>query len=129
MQVDESDIVKIRPGQLVLVTMDSYKGQVFKARVTTISPMMNTGSRTFQVDAAFVRQPPVLYPFVSFEANIVLQTKSKALLIPRRLLVDDSTVRKANGKLTRVKTGLRDYHMVEILGGLTPNDELTTPEK
>ena len=127
MQVDESDIVKIRPGQLVLVTLDSYKGQVFTARVSAISPMMNTSSRTFQVDAAFVRQPPVLYPFVSFEANIVLQTKARALLIPRRLLVNDSTVRKANGQLARVKTGLRDYQLVEILTGLTPDDELTAP--
>ncbi len=127
MQVDESDIVKIRPGQLVLATLDSYKGQVFTARVSAISPMMNTSSRTFQVDAAFVSQPPVLYPFVSFEANIVLQTKTKALLIPRRLLVDDSTVRKADGQLARVKTGLRDYQMVEILAGLTPADELTAP--
>jgi len=127
MQVDESDIVKIHPGQLVLVTLDSYQGQVFTARVTVISPMMNTNSRTFQVDAAFVRQPPVLYPFVSFEANIVLQTKARALLIPRRLLVDDSTLRKADGQLARVKTGLRDYHMVEILAGLTPDDELTAP--
>lgn len=129
MQVDESDIVKIRPGQLVLVTLDSYKGQVFTARVTSISPMMNTDSRTFQVDAAFVRLPPVLYPFVSFEANIVLQTKAKALLIPRRLLVDDSTVLKSNGKPARVKTGLRDYQMVEILTGLTADDELTAPAK
>ncbi|WP_044518015.1 efflux RND transporter periplasmic adaptor subunit [Hymenobacter sp. DG25B] len=129
MQVDESDIIKIRPGQLVLVTMDSYKGQVFRARVTSISPMMSTGSRTFEVDAAFLQPPPVLYPFVSFEANIVLQTKPKALLIPRRLLVDDSTVRRADGKLVRVKTGLRDYQMVEILAGLTPADELTAPTK
>ena len=127
MQVDESDIVKICPGQLVLVTLDSYAGQVFPARVTVISPMMNTTSRTFEVDAAFVRQPPVLYPFVSFEANIVLQTKARALLIPRRLLLDDSTVRKADGQLARVKTGLRDYQMVEILAGLTPADELTAP--
>jgi HlyD family secretion protein len=129
MQVDESDIVKIRPGQLVLVTLDSYKGQVFTARVSAISPMMNAGSRTFQVNATFVRQPPVLYPFVSFEVNIVLQTKSRALLIPRRLLVDDSTVRRANGQLARVKIGLRDYQMVEILAGLTPADELTAPAK
>ncbi|TGE26083.1 HlyD family efflux transporter periplasmic adaptor subunit [Hymenobacter aquaticus] len=127
MQVDESDIVRIRPGQRVLVTLDSYPGQVFPARVTTISPMMNPGSRTFQVEAAFVRQPPVLYPFVSFEANIVLRTQPRALLIPRRLLVNDSTVLKSNGEPARVRTGLRDYQMVEILSGLTSNDELTAP--
>ncbi|MBD2721080.1 efflux RND transporter periplasmic adaptor subunit [Hymenobacter armeniacus] len=127
MQVDETDIVQVRPGQLVLVTLDSYQNQVFQARVTRVSPMMNTGSRTFEVDAAFVRQPPVLYPFVSFEANIVLQTKPRALLIPRRLLLNDSTVLKSNGQPARVKTGLRDYQQVEILAGLSPSDELIDP--
>ncbi|GAB3298818.1 efflux RND transporter periplasmic adaptor subunit [Hymenobacter humi] len=127
MQVDETDIVKIRPGQQVLVTLDSYKGQVFTARVTTVSPIMNTASKTFLVEAEFIRQPPVLYPFISFEANIVLQTKPKALLIPRPLLLNDSTVLRSDGQQVRVKTGLRDYRMVEIVAGLSPNDELQAP--
>jgi multidrug efflux pump subunit AcrA (membrane-fusion protein) len=127
MQVDEADIVKIRPGQQVLVTLDSYKGQVFTARVTTVSPIMNTASKTFLVEAEFIRQPPVLYPFISFEANIVLQTKPRALLIPRPLLLNDSTVLKSNGQQVRVKTGLRDYRMVEIVAGLSPDDELKAP--
>jgi hypothetical protein len=59
----------------------------------------------------------------------VPQTTPPALLIPRRQLVDYSTVRRADGKLVRVKTGLRDYQMVEILAGLTPADELTAPAK
>ncbi|MFC7670292.1 efflux RND transporter periplasmic adaptor subunit [Hymenobacter humi] len=62
MQVDETDIVKIRPGQQVLVTLDSYKGQVFTARVTTVSPIMNTASKTFLVEAEFIRQPPCCTP-------------------------------------------------------------------
>lgn len=53
-------------------------------------------------NAAFVRQLPVLYSFVNFEANIVLQVKANALLIPRRLLIDNSTMRKTNGQLTQV---------------------------
>ena len=127
MQVDEADIVKIRPGQQVLVTLDSYRGQVFTARVAAVSPVMNTASKTFLVEAAFVQPPPVLYPFISFEANIVLQTKARALLIPRRLLLNDSTVLKSNGEQVRVETGLRDYQMVEIRAGLTPDDELQAP--
>ncbi|GAB2467185.1 MexH family multidrug efflux RND transporter periplasmic adaptor subunit [Hymenobacter qilianensis] len=127
LQVDESDIVKIKPGQQVLVTLDAYPGQVFTAQVTTVSPMMNTSSRTFLVEAAFVKQPSVLYPFVSVEANIVLQTKARALLIPRRLLVNDSTVLKSDGQAVRIKIGLRDYQMVEVVAGLTPDDELQAP--
>lgn len=129
MQVDEYDIFKIKPQQLVLVTLDSYKGKVFEARVSSISPMMNEASKTFLVEANFVHPPATLYPFISFEANIVIRTKPKALLIPITYLVNDSTVRKSNGQLVRVKTGLKDYKMVEIRSGLTLTDELANPIK
>ncbi|MFC7670293.1 hypothetical protein ACFQT0_25205 [Hymenobacter humi] len=57
----------------------------------------------------------------------MLQTKPKALLIPRPLLLNDSTVLRSDGQQVRVKTGLRDYRMVEIVAGLSPNDELQAP--
>ena len=129
MQVDEFDIIKIKKGLTILVVMDSYKGQVFKAQVSNISPMMNERSKTFLVEAAFMNPPKTLYPFISFEANIVIQTKEKALLIPRNLLLNDSTVIKANGDKVSIKTGLKDYQMVEILSGITINDELISPIK
>ncbi|MEO6302606.1 MAG: efflux RND transporter periplasmic adaptor subunit [Bacteroidia bacterium] len=129
MQVDEFDIIKITKGLTILVTMDSYKGQVFKARVSNISPMMNERSKTFLVEATFIDPPKTLYPFISFEANIVIQTKQKALLIPRNLLLNDSTVIKANGDKVIIKTGLKDYQMVEVLSGINTNDELISPIK
>ena len=129
MQVDEYDIFKIKKGLKVLITMDSYKGKVFEAKVDNISPMMNERSKTFLVKAFFVNPPKKLYPFISFEANIIIQTKQKALLIPRNLLLNDSTVVKSNGKKVMIKTGLKDYQMVEILSGLDANDELINPVK
>jgi HlyD family secretion protein len=127
MQVDEADIVRVRPGQLVLVTLDSYPEQVFPARVTLLRPLMDPGSKSFVVEAAFVRQPPVLYPQLSFEASIVLRRQARALLIPRRALLNDSTVLDSQGRPRRVKTGLRDYQLVEIRAGLGPEDELQVP--
>ncbi|OON69960.1 hypothetical protein B0919_04215 [Hymenobacter sp. CRA2] len=127
MQVDEADIVRVRPGQPVLVTLDSYPEQVFEARVSTVQPVMNPASKSFVVEATFVRQPPVLYPQLSFEASIVLRRRARALLIPRRALLNDSTVLGRDGQPRRVTTGLRDYQMVEIRAGLKPDDELTLP--
>jgi len=129
MQVDEYDIFKIKNGQKVLITMDSYKGKVFEARVYNISPMMNERSKTFLVEASFVKPPEKLYPFVSFEANIVIQTKKKALLIPRNLLLNDSTVVRSDGEKVLIKTGLKDYQMVEIISGINADDELIDPVK
>lgn len=127
MQVDEYDIVKIKPGQTVLVTLDSYKGQVFEARVNRVFPLMNERSKTFLVEAGFVKAPPVLYPNISFEANIITNRKSQTLLIPRNYLVNDSTVLNKKGDPISITTGLKDYQVVEVLNGLNQNDELLKP--
>ncbi|GDX53485.1 secretion protein HlyD [Bacteroidota bacterium] len=127
MEVDESDILKIKKGLPVLVTLDSYKGKVFEAKVTKINPLMNERTQTFMIEAEFINPPEVLYPNITFEANIILQSKNNALLIPRNFLLNDSTVLKANGDKAIVKTGLKDYQQIEIISGVTSGDELKKP--
>jgi HlyD family secretion protein len=128
MQVDEYDIVTIKLGMPVLVVLNSYKDSVFNAVVTKINPIMNVQSRTFTIEAVFVRPPSALYPNISFEANVVIRTKKDALLIPRNYLLNDSTVVNKAGKRLIVKTGLKDYQMVEILSGIGMNEELIPPK-
>lgn len=129
MQVDEYDILKVKNGMHVLVTMDSYKGKVFDAVVTRINPLMNERSKSFVVEAEFTDPPPVLYPNISFEANIVIQSKDNALLIPRKYMLNDSMVLKANGDTAIVKTGLKDFQKIEILSGISASDELISSAK
>lgn len=129
LQVDEYDIARIRTGQKILLSLDSYKGRVFEAVITKIDPLMNDRSRSFTVEAAFVTRPPVLYPNLTAEANIILQTKQSALLIPRTYLMNDSLVLLRNGEKRKVTTGLKDYNRVEILEGLTTNDIIIMPAK
>jgi multidrug efflux pump subunit AcrA (membrane-fusion protein) len=129
MQVDEYDIFKVKLGLAVLVTMDSYKGKVFEAKVSKIYPIMNERSKTFLVEAEFVQPPQELFPNITFEASIVLQSKDNAILIPRNYMLNDSTVIKSNGDKISVKTGLKNYQQIEILSGITANDELQKPTK
>ncbi len=129
MQVDEYDILKIKKGLKVLVTLDSYKEKVFDAVVTKIYPLMNEQSKTFLVEAEFLEAPQTLYPNISFEASIIIQSRAKALVIPRSFIMDDSVVIKSNGQKVVVKTGLRDYNKIEIVSGITVNDELKMPVK
>lgn len=127
MEVDENDIVKVSPGQQVFVTMESYKARVFEAKVSKIYPVMNEESRTITVEAVFITPPARLYPNVSFEASIIISTKPRALLIPRNYLVNDSMVIKSGHDTVKVRTGLKDYRMVEINYGLSVNDKLLKP--
>lgn len=127
MQVDEYDILKVKKDLIVMVTMDSYKNKVFEAKVTKIFPLMNDRSKTFLVEAIFINPPKIVYPNISFEANIVLQTKHNVLLIPRNYVVNDSFVINKDNKKIRVKTGLRDYQKIEILSGISATDEIINP--
>jgi HlyD family secretion protein len=124
MQVDEYDIAKIDLTMRVLVTMDSYKGQVFEAKVTKINPLMNERSKTFIVEATFTKPPKRVFPNTSFEANIVLESKKKVLTIPRSYLLKGDSVQLGNGKKMKVSIGLGDFEFVEILSDLKPEDEI-----
>ncbi len=128
MKVDEYDIVRVTKGQAVWVGMDSYRGETFRAVVTRIYPIMDERSKTFTVEAEFVSPPPVLYPNLSLEANIVTQTRENTLTLPRSYLLRDTLVVTVRRDTLPVKTGLKDYHKVEILGGIDENTEIVKPE-
>ena len=128
LQIDEYDIARIKPGQKVLLTMDSYSDQVFEATISKLYPLLNERTRSFIAEAEFVKQPPVLIPNLTAEANIVIRTKENALTIPRSYLIDDSFVLTGKDKKQKVTTGLKDYQKVEILNGITANDLIYKPQ-
>jgi multidrug efflux pump subunit AcrA (membrane-fusion protein) len=127
LQVDENDIVRVQKGQRVLISMDSYKGQVFEAEITTMDPIMNERSRTFPIEAIFTKKPPVLYPNLTVEANIIIQSKTNAVVIPRMYLLGDSAVLLTDKTRRSVKIGLKDYLKAEILSGLDTSVTLLKP--
>ncbi len=129
LQVDEYDIAKVKMGQKVLLTLDSYKGMVFESVVSKINPIMNERSRTFTAEAAFIKRPEVLFPNLTVEANIIINTREKALTIPRNYLVDDNYVINENNEKVKVTIGLKDYQKAEILNGLTEKDVIFKPVK
>ncbi len=129
MQVDENDITSLKNGMPVLVVLNSHKDQVFEARVSKINPLMNVQSKTFLVEAEFIQAPENLFPHVTFEANILIQTKENALLMPREYVFNDSILTRSSGEEVVVKTGIKDYQMIEILSGIAADEEFIKPTK
>ena len=122
LNVDEYDISRVHVDQEILVSMDSYKDQVFKGRIETIEPLMDEQSRSFIVRAFFINRPKDLYPNLSVEANIVIRSNQKALTIPRSYLIGDSLVMVGKHETRRVAVGIMDYRKAEIVSGLTESD-------
>ena len=128
LEVDEYDVSRVKIGQMVFIRMDSYEGKVFEGEVTKINPVLNERANSFTVEAAFSTQPPVLFPFLTVEANIVIQQKKNALTIPRQYLIDNEFVITENDKRRKVEVGLMDYERVEIISGLSPDEIILKPE-
>lgn len=127
MLVDEVDIPKIQVGQKVVVELEAYKNQVFEARVSKISPKMDEKTQTFVVEAKFIKTPPKLYMGLTGEGNILIDSKHKALVIPRDYLLPGNKVETDHGLVT-VKTGMANWDYIEILSGITENTIIYKPK-
>jgi len=79
------------------------------------------------VEAAFITKPPALFPNLTVEANIIIQTKNDVITIPVDYLLEDSLVMLLSGEKKKLKTGLKDYRKVEIISGLTTTDVIIKP--
>lgn len=126
MQVDEVDIVRIKEGQFIYVTLDAYKNQVFEAVVQQIIPQMKQETQTFWVKGTFIDPPEVLYSGLRGEANIVIAQKQNTLTIPLEYLINTNKVLTKEETLT-VTTGLRNLEQIEIVEGLDSNTVILKP--
>ena len=120
-------MVKVVLGQKIVVTLDSYKNQVFEAILDKIYPIMDERSRTFKIEAHFTTVPPKLYPNLTVESNIIIQTKKNVLTIPKSYLVDNQYVIMENKEKRKVTVGMNDYNFVEILSGLSVTESIVKP--
>ena len=127
MEVDQTDINRVKIGQKIAISMDSYKGQIFEALVSKIYPIMEERSRTFKVEALFVKKPVSLFPNLTAEANIIILEKENAITIPRGYLIENKYVKLEDNTMKEVKTGLSDYQKVEIVSGLDTNTAIFKP--
>jgi multidrug efflux pump subunit AcrA (membrane-fusion protein) len=127
LEIDENDLLKIENGQQVMVSMDSYKGQVFEALITQINPLMNERNRTFTVEAQFKNAPKKMYPNLTVEANIIIATKKNTLTIPKNYLLKGDSVWINETTKRKIKLGISDYENVEVLSGLRKNELIYKP--
>lgn len=126
MEIDESDITKIKLGQEVVVKMDAFSN-TFNAQVTKILPALDEKTQTFKVEAAFTGKTPTLYPGLTAESNIIISKKSNVLTIPLTYLQAGDYVETDKGKV-KVSVGAKNMTLAEITSGLTADSKIKRPE-
>lgn len=78
----EKDIAKVKAGQNVEVTVESFPDQVFKGQVESISPLVEGRSRTVQVRSKIANVDEKIKPGMFGRVNVLVYEKEQAVVIP-----------------------------------------------
>jgi HlyD family secretion protein len=153
--VDEADIGNIKEGERVNFTVDAFLNDIFKGTIREIrlSPSTSSNVVTYATIIDAPNNEKKLKPGMTASITIFTNEADSALLIPARALKysPDSSLTKqyqiisdknkqmaANGEAhvwiksgnqiiqKKIKTGINDNTHVQVLEGLSDNDEVIT---
>ncbi|HMP29487.1 MAG TPA: efflux RND transporter periplasmic adaptor subunit [Saprospiraceae bacterium] len=131
LNVDESNIGRIKVGQKAKVRLNIAKDKVFDGVVNEVQNAFDESTQSFVCKIVLNEKLPAELNIFGtpVECNILVGFKNNALLIPREYLGFNNRVRiKSNKDGVIVKTGIISTDYVEILEGLT-QDEFLLPIK
>lgn len=140
MNVPERFVSKIRAEQKAWLRFDAYPGEVFPARIEEISPVLDQTSRTMAVKLALTDPDPRIKAGMFARVKLITDTRTNIVKIPDSAVITrfgetfvfvavpgESTEAEKEVFTVRkqpVKAGIRVDDKIEILSGLTAQDEV-----
>lgn len=137
-EVDEQDIINVRPGQEALISGQDFPGRTIVGHVARIAPVAtkstDASSTARQVLTTIVldQSPPYLKDGMSVDVDIVTLNLPHAILVPNDAIVKKGSktyvyvVRKGVARERAVKTGKSSDTSTVILSGLSPGESIVT---
>ncbi|MDE2141743.1 MAG: HlyD family efflux transporter periplasmic adaptor subunit [Elusimicrobia bacterium] len=138
MKISEMDVLKLREGMEVKVTVDAIPNATFPAKVSLVSPQAekdNNGIKSFRVDVALAKNDPRLKPGMTARVDGLLESRRNVLKIPLSAVFEegDTSVAyvgeagsKEKPRKVTLKLGLRNETDAELLSGLKAGEKLLT---
>jgi HlyD family secretion protein len=132
--MDEVDSARMRAGQSVRVTVDSYPGRQFPGRVTRVAPYVQDvveQNRTVEIEVELddPRAAARLLPGTSADVEVVLESHADALRVPTPALIEGRSVLVLDGDVLvsrDVVIGLKNWDFTEITDGLRAGERVVT---
>jgi HlyD family secretion protein len=129
--VNESYINRVRPGQPVEAILDAYPDWRIPAHVITSVPSADRAKATVKVRIGFEKLDPRILPDMGVKVSFLAEPTPQAATVAQpRLLVPKAALRKVNGadvvfvvkgevaERRAVKVGLTEGDQVEVVSGL-----------
>jgi HlyD family secretion protein len=138
MKISEMDILKLKPGMEVKVTIDALPGMTIPSRVSLVSPQAdkdNNNLKTFKVEVTLGRTDSRLKPGMTARVDGLLESRKGVLKIPLAAVFEEAGAeyaytkpaeKKAKPGHVKLKLGLRNETDVEVQEGVKEGEELLT---
>jgi HlyD family secretion protein len=128
-QIDETQVGRLTPGQAASVSAEAYPDQQFAAHLATVSPGVDLARGTVEVRLSVPAPPAYLRPNMTVSVNLETCRLEDALVIPAAALHDGDTAAPwvlviADGAARRrpVQLGPRAGDALRVQQGLAAGD-------
>jgi membrane fusion protein (multidrug efflux system) len=128
----ERDILGLEEGRDVKIRLNADENVEFGGRIRQISPVVDTSTGTVKVIIEAVDEPRAVRPGSFVTIDIVRETHSEALLIPREAVVRELqsahvfVVEEEFARRRDIALGLEEGDVVEALKGLEQGERVIT---
>ena len=137
-RLPERDAPRVRPGQILHLSLDALPGRQFEARVQALDAQLDAAGRSLLVRAQVLKPAPELRSGLFARVRLSLGERPQAIVVPEEALVPQGgkqylikLVPGPDGKgqvaqRLEANLGLRVPGLVEITEGLKPGDWVVT---
>jgi RND family efflux transporter MFP subunit len=131
-QVYQNEIGHLREGDTAAITVDTYPGQVFHAKIESILPQVDTTTRTAKVRLDLMNSDfkfkPGMFVNVDLKTNLGRKLVVPASAVFQTGLRQIAFLDHGNGSLEprEISVGDRVGEFIVVTSGLAPNDRIVT---
>ena len=129
--IRETEASMVRIGQAVYFTVLAYPEEAFPANISYVAAALDPTTRRLLVRATVNNAAGLLEPEMFASVKILTGEGDTALAVPRDAVIYDGgaarvwLVRDDKGiELRRIKVGLTNGNVIEVLEGLAPGDRV-----
>ena len=122
-RLSERWLTKLKPGDVVAVTVDAMPGEQFEGRIVALAPQVDVNGRAVQLRATVPNADRTLRPGLFARVTLELDQRPDAVLVPEAAIVLQESgpmlyrIEEGKAVATRITTGVRRDGMVEITAG------------
>ena len=119
----EKDVLSLREGRDVRISLKADESVLFPGRIRQISPIVDTASGTVKVTIEATHTPPQVRPGAFVRIDVVRETRSAAVLVPREAIVRELqktyvfVAKDGIAEKRPVTLGLEENGQVEVTAG------------